>query len=227
MGQKINPIGFRLGVNRTWDSRWYADSADYGRLVHEDLKIRKTIKDELKQAGISRIVIERPHKKCIVTIHTARPGLVIGKKGADIEVLRKKLSKMTEDEVRVNLVEIRKPEIDSTLVAEDIARQLERRCRGRRRPPRGRRGGAARGWRRGRGRRRARGRGRERPAPPRRRRGPGPARGATGGPAADPRRGGAAGAGPGPDRCADVSVRRRAPGAGRGRGGRWRCRRGR
>ena len=127
MGQKINPIGLRLGINRTWDSRWYADSADYGRLVHEDLKIRKTIKDELKQAGISRIVIERPHKKCIVTIHTARPGLVIGKKGADIEVLRKKLSKMTEDEVRVNLVEIRKPEIDSTLVAEDIARQLERR----------------------------------------------------------------------------------------------------
>ena len=127
MGQKINPVGFRLGVNRTWDSRWYADTADYGRLVHEDLKIRNTIKRELKQAGISRIVIERPHKKCIVTIHTARPGLVIGKKGADIEVLRKKLSKMTEDEVRVNLVEIRKPEIDSTLVAEDIARQLERR----------------------------------------------------------------------------------------------------
>ena len=127
MGQKINPIGFRLGVNRTWDSRWYADSADYGRLVHEDLKIRNTIKSELKQAGISRIIIERPHKKCIVTIHTARPGLVIGKKGADIEVLRKKLSKLTQDEVRVNLVEIRKPEIDATLVAEDIARQLERR----------------------------------------------------------------------------------------------------
>ena len=127
MGQKINPVGFRLGVNRTWDSRWYADTADYGRLVHEDLKIRNTIKRELKQAGISRIVIERPHKKCIVTIHTARPGLVIGKKGADIEVLRKKLSKMTEDEVRVNLVEIRKPEIDATLVAEDLARQLERR----------------------------------------------------------------------------------------------------
>jgi len=127
MGQKINPVGLRLGINRTWDSRWYADTADYGRLVHEDLKIRNTIKDQLKQAGISRIVIERPHKKCIVTIHTARPGLVIGKKGADIEVLRKKLSKMTEDEVRVNLVEIRKPEIDATLVAEDIARQLERR----------------------------------------------------------------------------------------------------
>ncbi|MGB3624977.1 MAG: 30S ribosomal protein S3 [Henriciella sp.] len=127
MGQKINPVGLRLGINRTWDSRWYADTADYGRLVHEDLKIRKAIKDQLKQAGISRIIIERPHKKCIVTIHTARPGLVIGKKGADIEVLRKKLSKMTEDEVRVNLVEIRKPEIDATLVAEDIARQLERR----------------------------------------------------------------------------------------------------
>ena len=127
MGQKINPVGLRLGINRTWDSRWYADTADYGRLVHEDLKIRKAIKDQLKQAGISRIIIERPHKKCIVTIHTARPGLVIGKKGADIEVLRKKLSKMTQDEVRVNLVEIRKPEIDATLVAEDIARQLERR----------------------------------------------------------------------------------------------------
>ena len=127
MGQKINPVGFRLGVNRTWDSRWYADTADYGRLVHEDLKMRKAIKDQLKQAGISRIIIERPHKKCVVTIHTARPGLVIGKKGADIEVLRQKLAKMTEDEVRVNLVEIRKPEIDATLVAEDIARQLERR----------------------------------------------------------------------------------------------------
>ncbi|MEQ9316791.1 MAG: 30S ribosomal protein S3 [Henriciella sp.] len=127
MGQKINPIGLRLGINRTWDSRWYADTADYGRLVHEDLKMRKAIKDQLKQAGISRIIIERPHKKCVVTIHTARPGLVIGKKGADIEVLRQKLAKMTEDEVRVNLVEIRKPEIDATLVAEDIARQLERR----------------------------------------------------------------------------------------------------
>ena len=127
MGQKINPVGLRLGINRTWDSRWYADTADYGRLVHEDLKMRKAIKDQLKQAGISRIIIERPHKKCIVTVHTARPGLVIGKKGADIEVLRQKLGKMTDDEVRVNLVEIRKPEIDATLVAEDIARQLERR----------------------------------------------------------------------------------------------------
>ncbi|MDJ0922785.1 MAG: 30S ribosomal protein S3 [Henriciella sp.] len=127
MGQKVNPIGLRLGINRMSDSRWYADSADFGRLLHEDLKIRKAIKTKLGQAGISRIVIERPHKKCLVTVHTARPGLVIGKKGADIENLRRQLSKMTEDEVRVNLVEIRKPELDATLVAEDIARQLERR----------------------------------------------------------------------------------------------------
>jgi len=128
MGQKVNPVGLRLGVNRTWDSRWYADSADYGKLVHEDIAIRKAIRSKMKQAGVSRIIIERPHKKCLVTIHTARPGLVIGKKGADIEKLRLDLAKMTDDEVRVNLVEIRKPEIDATLVAEDIARQLERRA---------------------------------------------------------------------------------------------------
>ena len=128
MGQKVNPIGLRLGINRTWDSRWYADAEDYGRLVHEDIKIRNFIRGKMKQAGVSKIVIERPHKKCLVTIHTARPGLVIGKKGADIETLRKQLASMTEDEVRVNLVEIRKPEIDATLVAEDIARQLERRA---------------------------------------------------------------------------------------------------
>lgn len=127
MGQKVNPIGLRLGINRTADSRWYADSEDFGRLLHEDLAIRKAIKAKLQQAGISRIVIERPHKKCLVTVHTARPGLVIGKKGADIETLRRSLSKMTDDEVRLNLVEIRKPELDATLVAEDIARQLERR----------------------------------------------------------------------------------------------------
>lgn len=129
MGQKVNPVGLRLGINRTWDSRWYADSADYGRLLHEDLRIEKYIRQRLKQAGISKVIIERPHKRCLVTIHTARPGLVIGKKGADIEALRKKLSSMVQDdEVRVNLVEIRKPEIDANLVADDIARQLERRA---------------------------------------------------------------------------------------------------
>ncbi len=142
MGQKVNPIGFRLGVNRTADSRWYADSADFGRLLHEDLKIRKFInnwrpKDERtgkrvgeplsRRAGISKIIIERPHKKCRITIHTSRPGMVIGKKGADIEPLRKDLARMVSDEVFVNLVEVRKPEIDATLVAEDVARQLERR----------------------------------------------------------------------------------------------------
>jgi small subunit ribosomal protein S3 len=128
MGQKVNPIGFRLGINRTADSRWYADGADYGRLLHEDIAMRKAIREKLKQAGISRIIIERPHKKCLITIHTARPGLVIGKKGGDIENLRKELAKMTSDEVRVNLVEIRKPEIDASLIADDIARQLERRA---------------------------------------------------------------------------------------------------
>ncbi len=90
MGQKINPIGFRLGINRTWDSRWFADNAEYGQLLHEDLKIRAFVMEELKQAGIAKVVIERPHKKCRVTIHSARPGLIIGKKGADIEKLRKK-----------------------------------------------------------------------------------------------------------------------------------------
>ncbi len=128
MGQKVNPIGMRLQVNRTWDSRWYADSKDYGNLLLEDLKMRDFIHEECKQAGVSRVIIERPHKKCLITIHTARPGLVIGKKGGDIETLRKDLAKMTDDEVRVNLVEIRKPEIDATLIADDIARQLERRA---------------------------------------------------------------------------------------------------
>ncbi len=127
MGQKINPTGFRLGVNRIADSRWYADSADFGRLLHEDIKIRKYIKDKLKQAGVSSVIIERPHKKCRITVHTARPGMVIGKKGADIETLRKAITKLCKDEVFLNLVEIRKPETDSNLVAEDVARQLERR----------------------------------------------------------------------------------------------------
>ena len=126
MGHKINPIGLRLGVNRTWDSRWYAES-QYGDLLHEDLKLRKYLNGKLSQAGVSRIVIERPAKKARVTIHTARPGVVIGKKGADIERLRVELSRMTGSEVHLNIVEIRKPEIDATLVAENIAQQLERR----------------------------------------------------------------------------------------------------
>ncbi|MCT8991015.1 30S ribosomal protein S3 [Chelativorans sp. SCAU2101] len=127
MGQKVNAIGLRLGINRTWDSRWFAGNAEYGQLLHEDLKIRDYIENELKQAAISKVVIERPHKKCRVTIHTARPGLIIGKKGADIEKLRRKISQMTEAETHLNIVEVRKPEIDARLIAQSIAQQLERR----------------------------------------------------------------------------------------------------
>jgi len=126
MGQKVNPIGLRLGINRTWDSRWFADD-NYADLLHEDLRIRKYLRERLQQAGVSRIVIERPAKKARITIHTARPGVVIGKKGADIEKLRSALQSMTGSEVHLNIVEIRKPEIDATLVAENIASQLERR----------------------------------------------------------------------------------------------------
>ncbi len=126
MGQKVNPIGLRLGINRTWDSRWYADD-DFAKLLHEDLRIRKFIHEELRQASISKVVIERPAKKCRVTIYTARPGVIIGKKGADIEVLRKKVTQMTDAEVHINIVEIRKPELDAQLVGENIGNQLERR----------------------------------------------------------------------------------------------------
>ncbi|MGI9382547.1 MAG: 30S ribosomal protein S3 [Methyloligellaceae bacterium] len=127
MGQKVNPIGLRLGINRTWDSRWFASRGEYAELLHEDLRVRNHILKSRGQAGIAKVVIERPHKKCRVTVHTARPGILIGKKGADIEKLRKELSKMTESEVHLNIVEVRKPEIDATLVAEAIAQQLERR----------------------------------------------------------------------------------------------------
>jgi small subunit ribosomal protein S3 len=127
MGQKVNPVGLRLGINRTWDSRWYAGDKEYGTLLHEDLKLRNFLEKRLAQAGVSRIVIERPAKKARVTIHSARPGVVIGKKGADIEKLRSELAKMTKGEVHLNIVEIRKPEIDARLVAENIAQQLERR----------------------------------------------------------------------------------------------------
>ncbi len=127
MGQKVNPVGLRLGINRTWDSRWFAKKADYGKLLHEDLKIRKQLKKRLYQAGVSRIIIERPHKKCRITIYAARPGVIIGKKGADIDKLRKDVAAITEGEVHLNIVEIRKPETDAQLVAENIAQQLERR----------------------------------------------------------------------------------------------------
>ena len=127
MGQKINPIGLRLGINRTWDSRWFAGKNEYAKLLHEDIRIREMLMKELKQAAVARIVIERPHKKCRVSIHSARPGVVIGKKGADIDKLRKKVSEITDSDVVINIIEIRKPELDAQLVAESIAQQLERR----------------------------------------------------------------------------------------------------
>ncbi len=126
MGQKINPIGLRVGINRTWDSRWYADDA-YAKLLHEDLKLRDYLHTRLKQAGVAKVVVERPAKRARITLHTARPGVVIGKKGADIESLRADLAKMTGGDVHLNIVEIRKPELDAQLVSDNIAQQLERR----------------------------------------------------------------------------------------------------
>ncbi|QUL38385.1 30S ribosomal protein S3 [Erythrobacter sp. JK5] len=127
MGQKSNPIGLRLQINRTWDSRWYAEGRDYAALLAEDIKIRKYIVENLPQAAISKVVIERPAKLCRISIYAARPGVIIGKKGADIEKLRTKLSSMTDSEVKLNIVEIRKPEIDAKLVAQGVADQLVRR----------------------------------------------------------------------------------------------------
>ena len=126
MGLKVNPIGLRLGINRTWDSRWFADN-NYGEILHRDLKLRKFLTEKLKQAGVSRIIIERAANKTRVTINSARPGVVIGKKGADIDKLRQTLSEMIGGEVSLNIVEIRKPELDATLIADNIAQQLERR----------------------------------------------------------------------------------------------------
>lgn len=127
MGQKSNPIGLRLQINRTWDSRWYAEGNEYAGLLNEDIKIRKFIMETLPQAAISKVVIERPAKLCRVSVYAARPGVIIGKKGADIEKLRKKLESMTASEVKLNIVEIRKPEVDAKLVAQGIADQLIRR----------------------------------------------------------------------------------------------------
>src|SRR5580693_2683359 len=126
MGQKVNPIGLRLCINRTWDSRWFARK-EYGNLLLDDLGLRKFLQQRLSQAGVSRVVIERAAKRTRITLHSARPGVVIGKKGADIEKLRTDISKMATGEVSLNLVEIRKPDIDATLVAAGIADQLERR----------------------------------------------------------------------------------------------------
>ena len=127
MGQKVHPIGFRLGINRSWDSLWFAKKGDYGKYLIEDYKIRQFIKKNIKNAGVSEVVIERSSKKCTVSIHTSRPGFVIGKKGSDIEKIKIKISKITKDEVSVNIKEIKKPELNAYLVSENIAQQLEKR----------------------------------------------------------------------------------------------------
>ena len=127
MGQKSNPIGLRLQINRTWDSRWYAEGRNYSQLLKEDIELRKYIVENLPQAAISKVVIERPAKICRISIYAARPGVIIGKKGSDIEKLKRELQKMTSSEVSLNIVEIRKPEIDAKLVAQGVADQLVRR----------------------------------------------------------------------------------------------------
>jgi small subunit ribosomal protein S3 len=126
LGQKVNPIGFRLGVIKTWDSKWYAE-ADYAKLLHEDLKLRAFLKKRLYTSGISKIEIERAANKAKINIYTARPGLIIGKKGSEIETLKKELAGLTDKELFLNIQEVRKPELDAQLVAENVALQLERR----------------------------------------------------------------------------------------------------
>jgi len=127
MGQKVNPIGLRLGINRSWDSIWFAKKNDFGNFLIEDYKIRDYFKKNVKNSGISTIIIERPSKKCVVTIYTSRPGFVIGKKGSDIEKIKKNISKFTKSEVSLNIKEIKKPELNAYLVAENIAQQLVKR----------------------------------------------------------------------------------------------------
>lgn len=126
MGQKVNPIGFRIGINRTWDSRWFSKK-DYADYLHQDLLIRKYVFSELSQAGVSKIIVERPAKKACLSIHAARPGVLIGKKGSDIEKLRQKLMGITKVDVSINIVELKKPEIDAKLVADGIAQQISKR----------------------------------------------------------------------------------------------------
>jgi small subunit ribosomal protein S3 len=126
LGQKVHPTGFRLGVIKDWDSRWYAEK-DYAKLLHEDIRIRAYIKERLFNAGVSSIIIERTAKRARINIHAARPGIIIGKKGSEVEALRREIQKMTEKDIFINIVEVRKPEVEAQLVAENIAGQLERR----------------------------------------------------------------------------------------------------
>ena len=127
MGQKINPIGFRLGINRGWDSTWFAKKKDFGKYLIEDFKIRQYIKKNIVNSGVSEIIIERSSKKCVVNINTSRPGFVIGKKGSDIEKIKKNIGKISQSEITVNIKEIKKPELNANLVAENISQQLVKR----------------------------------------------------------------------------------------------------
>jgi|TARA_B100001245_G_scaffold12566_1_gene8577 small subunit ribosomal protein S3 len=127
MGQKVNPIGFRLGINRGWDSVWFSKKREFGKLLIEDYKIREYVKKNVVNSGVSQVLIERTSKKCIVSIYTSRPGFVIGKKGSDIDKIKKSLSKISDTEVSLNIKEVKKPELNSYLVAENIAQQLVKR----------------------------------------------------------------------------------------------------
>ena len=127
MGQKVNPIGLRVGINRGWDSIWFAKKNEYGKFLIEDYKIRDHIKKNVINSGVSQVIIERTAKKCIVTIYTSRPGFVIGKKGSDVEKIKKNISKITSSEISLNIKEIKKPELNAYLVAENIAQQLVKR----------------------------------------------------------------------------------------------------
>ena len=127
MGQKVNPIGLRVGINRGWDSIWFAKKNEYGKFLIEDYKIRDYIKKNVINSGVSQVIIERTAKKCIVTIYTSRPGFVIGKKGSDVEKIKKNISKITSSEISLNIKEIKKPELNAYLVAENIAQQLVKR----------------------------------------------------------------------------------------------------
>ena len=127
MGQKVNPIGFRVGINRNWDSIWFSKKKEYGKLLIEDFKIRQYIKKNIVNSGVSQVIIERTSKKCIISIYTSRPGFVIGKKGSDIDKIKKKLSKISSSEISINIKEVKKPELNAFLVAENIAQQLVKR----------------------------------------------------------------------------------------------------
>ena len=127
MGQKVNPIGLRLGINRNWDSIWFSKKRDYGQFLIEDYKIREYIKKNVINSGVSQVIIERTSKKCIISIYTSRPGFVIGKKGSDIEKIKKSLEKISSSEVSLNIKEVKKPELNAYLVAENIAQQLVKR----------------------------------------------------------------------------------------------------